>query len=105
MVEISYKQIGHIQVILRHDVQNLVISYKNALKSALTFFTPYSSPYCANPDYDYPYHANQASVQDSLGLGQLALGKGTTMRWTMGTDLFLNGMWSSIIGNLSKERS
>ena len=29
--------------ILQHDIQNLVISYKNALKSALTFFTPYSS--------------------------------------------------------------
>ena len=26
--------------ILQHDIQNLVISYKNALKSALTFFTP-----------------------------------------------------------------
>ena len=43
MVEMSYKQIGHIKAILRHDIQNLVISYKNALKSALTFFTPYSS--------------------------------------------------------------
>ena len=43
MVEMSYKKIGHIKAILRHDIQNLVISYEIALKSALTFFTPYSS--------------------------------------------------------------
>ena len=38
-------------------------------------------------------------------LANLPWGKGQRWDGLWGTDLFLNGMWSSIIGNLSKERS
>ena len=73
MVEMSYKKIGHIKAILRHDIQNLVISYEIALKSALTFFTPYSSSVGGfNTTYIVPYISIPLSFGNTWLYEQLA---------------------------------